>query len=79
VLRLNRAQARLLNDVLASRAPELLWVITDEQLVELNAKERDDIRAAIAAELVSSGLAEDSEPTSHGRALDDLIGAMFDA
>jgi hypothetical protein len=45
-------------------------------LVPLTDKQREEIRGAVAEELIETGLTEEDEPNEKGLLLDDLIGRI---
>ncbi len=63
----------LLRKILFQRFPSLLPVLASLEQVPLTFEQREDMREAIADELVETGLGEDDEPNEKGLLLENLI------
>jgi hypothetical protein len=66
----------LLREALARFRPDLLERLATLGQVPLTNDEREDLRAAVAQELLASGLADDDEPNERGYALEEVIDAL---
>ncbi|OEU66101.1 MAG: hypothetical protein BA867_08755 [Desulfobacterales bacterium S5133MH16] len=66
-------ELNLLRKILFQRYPSLLPVLASLGQVPLNFEQREDMREAIANELVETGLDEDDEPNEKGLLLENLI------
>lgn len=73
---LSTQETELLRDILSSRRPSLLPLLAFLGLVPLTDKQREEIRGAVAEELIETGLTEEDEPNEKGLLLDDLIGRI---
>lgn len=73
---LNLNERTLLERVLRSREPSLVPLLDRLGRLSLTEEEREDLRSVLADELCERGLDEEDEPTSYGRALDDVIGKL---
>ena len=58
--------------------PKLLPLIEVINNSMLTAEQREDLREAIADELIISGLGKNDEPNLRGKMLDELIGRLWD-
>jgi hypothetical protein len=67
----------LLERVIRSREPSLVPLLDRLGRLSLTEEEREDLRSVLADELCERGLDEEDEPTSYGRALDDVIGKLM--
>lgn len=67
----------LLERVIRSRKPSLAPRLDRLGHSSLTEEEREDLRSVLADELCERGLDEEDEPTSYGRALDDVIGKLM--
>lgn len=67
----------LLERVIRSREPSLVPLLDRLGRFSLTDEEREHLRSVLAAELCERGLDEEDEPTSYGRALDDVIGKLM--
>jgi hypothetical protein len=73
---MNAAQLKLLQDVVNRQAPEQAHLIEEIQTANLTVDECEALRALVVSELLESGLRPDSEPTSYGIELEDLIDGL---
>jgi hypothetical protein len=64
---------RLLDEVVRTRAPEKLMLITKACAGSLAADEREELRDVLADELVEEGLGPDDEPMKRGRLIEAAI------
>jgi hypothetical protein len=75
--RLSLNERTLLERVVRSREPTLVPLLERLGRLSLTDTEREDLRSALADELSERGLDKAEEPTSYGRALDDVIGKLM--
>lgn len=73
VSRLTQSSVRLLREVLANRAPDLLPCIPDHGRLRLGDEQRLRVSQSLAEELVAKGLGDNDEPNEHGRRIESLI------
>lgn len=69
----------LLKKFLENNKIELLWVINDNNMIEVDESLGNDLREAVCDELIKNGL-KDNNPTEYGLELENLIdeiGRLF--
>ena len=69
-------ESLLLREVIWRRAPRLAVLVNRLGEIPLTDDQREELREALADELLGSGLGPDGEPTSRGRELDRLISRL---
>jgi hypothetical protein len=69
-------EARLLREVVTTRAPALMPLLQRLGIIPLTGEQRESLRSVIAEELTASGLRADSEPNSKGLDLERLIDLL---
>lgn len=74
--RLTHAEMSLLEQLVSERAPHLTSLVATIGHEQLGPDERERLRRVVSEEFMEKGLQDDHEPTSYGRQLDDLIGAL---
>ena len=73
---LTQEERAMLEEVVASRRPDLKGLLLRLGSVPLSREEREELRGALADEFVETGLEADSEPNGRGLLLDDLIDRL---
>ena len=73
---ISQKQMDLLREVLKDRQPDMLATVARAALTTLNQKQRQTICEAIAEEIATTGLKDDSEPNQRGLLLEDIIDAL---
>jgi hypothetical protein len=66
----------LLREALLKHRPSLLTMIELIGIVPLNDEQREELRGAIADELLETGLGKDDEPNKRGLLLEQLIDRL---
>lgn len=66
----------LLSEVVLKRNPEMIAIIASLQNVGLTDDQREDLRQALADELLETGLRENDEPNERGLLLEQLIDKL---
>lgn len=69
-------EIELLLEAVERNAPELIPLVKQLGAFPLSKEQRENIREAVADELVKTGLNKDSEPNERGLLLDDIIGLL---
>ena len=70
----------LLRQCLATNRPDLLWVVDSEEIVSIDEQLGNELREAVADELIRIGLKNNDEPNDLGKKLEELIdqiGRLF--
>jgi hypothetical protein len=70
-------ERELLRRVTVKFSPEVETLVDAVGRRTLTDEEREVLRGALAHELSSLGLRDDSEPNEYGKELDDLIGRLM--
>ncbi len=73
---LSQEMKKLLEEIVRSRRPDLLGLLDLPQDTKLTEEQREDLRLAVADELLETGLQENDEPNQRGLLLDDLIARL---
>jgi len=73
---LNIQELNLLREVVSTHCPSLLPIVVSIGSADLTTDQREEIRNALAAELVQNGLGEDDEPNERGLLLERLIDLL---
>ena len=70
-------EGKLLREVITRWRPDLLYLLNRLGNSLLTIEQREEIREAIADELIASGLDENNEPTQRGIMLEELIDRLW--
>lgn len=73
---LTNAENSLLREAIINRNESLIYLLDTLGIKPLTIEQRQDLRGAIADELVFAGLNEDDEPNERGMALESLIDKL---
>jgi len=76
MIALSLKESKLLKEILVKNAPSLLPVLDSVGLIPLTGEQREEIREAIADELLKTGLSENDEPNERGLLLESLIDRL---
>jgi hypothetical protein len=80
MLNMNDEMLNLLHHCLKVNRPDLLWIIDSKKLVTVDEQLGNELREAVADEIIRIGLKNDDEPNALGRKLEELIdqiGRLF--
>lgn len=80
MIRMSTESAKLLLKCLKAHRPDMTWVITSGEEVDIDQKLGNDLREAVGDELISNGFKVDNNPTPYGLQLESLIdeiGRLF--
>lgn len=75
--KLSSYEKKLLNKIIKKHQPHLLPLLNLPNNRLLSSEERENLREAIADELVESGLDKNDEPTQQGLVLEELIDRLW--
>jgi hypothetical protein len=73
---LSQEMRKLLGEIVCSRRPDLLGLLDLSTDTKLTEEQREDLRLAVADELLETGLQENDEPNKRGLLLDELISRL---
>lgn len=73
---LSQEMKKLLKEIVLNRRPDLVGLLDLPQDTKLTEEQREELRLAVADELLETRLKENDEPNQRGLVLDDLIARL---